>query len=124
LNNNNNTLIYTHPLHRPPVRTIRSNNFFIIYRFGNAFILPDALSRRDQDLPKNFDDERFQAKTFQIFEDTSAAKENRGKRLIITFIELLISEADFVRIYATWITSEDGNNDFNEQKAKRIIQQY
>jgi hypothetical protein len=27
LNNNNNTFAYTHPLHRPPVRTIRSNNY-------------------------------------------------------------------------------------------------
>jgi hypothetical protein len=100
------------------------NQPFIIHRSGNASILPDALSQREQDLPKNLDNERLQARIFQIFENTSATEGNGGRRFVTTPIESLTNEADPVRIYATWVTGGDGNDDLDEQKAKKIIQQY
>jgi hypothetical protein len=98
-------------------------NFVIIYKSEKAFIFPDALFRRNQNLPKNLNNERLQARIFQIFEDTSIIKENDEKRLVIMSIQPLTNEADFVRIYVIWIISENGNDDLDEQKANKIIQQ-
>jgi hypothetical protein len=98
-------------------------NFVIIHKSEKAFILPDALSRRNQDLPKNLDNERLQARILQLFEDTSAAKGDGERRLLTMPIQPLTDEADPVRIYATWVTSGNSNDDLNEQKTNEIIQQ-
>ncbi|KAF4475965.1 Transposon Tf2-8 polyprotein [Colletotrichum fructicola Nara gc5] len=43
-------------------------NFRIVHRPGKEAVVPDALSRRDQDLPKDADDERLRARYQQLLE--------------------------------------------------------
>jgi hypothetical protein len=41
-------------------------NFSLKYRPGKQAVIPDALSRREQDIPQNADDERLTGRCFQL----------------------------------------------------------
>ncbi|EFZ04205.2 Pol [Metarhizium robertsii ARSEF 23] len=49
-------------------------NFVIRYRPGRQAIVPDALSRREQDMPEGLDDERLQGRRMQLLQPVKGMK--------------------------------------------------
>jgi predicted aspartyl protease len=76
-------------------------NFAIFHRPGKEAIIPDTLSRRDQDLPKDITDERLQARFYQLFQ-----QHNNALKLAT------------IRISAGWVTGGDNDQDFDEEANK------
>ncbi|MDA4133781.1 MAG: ribonuclease H family protein, partial [Thaumarchaeota archaeon] len=54
-------------------------NFKLDYRPGSECVVPDALSRREQDLPRGMDDEREQGRVIQMIPDSAIPEEARGQ---------------------------------------------
>jgi hypothetical protein len=54
--------------------TLSRYNFVIRYRPGKQAIVPDALSRRDQDMPAGIDDERIQGRKMQLLQPLKGMK--------------------------------------------------
>lgn len=87
--------------------------FKIVHQPGAKAIVPDALSRRDQDLPKGLDDERLQGRLHQLLTD-------KGGTLIMNTMTTLFDtpEVHHIRIGATWVMGGDRDQEGDEEPIK------
>ena len=61
------------------------HNFTLKYRPGKQAVVPDALSRREQDMPQSTEDERLTGRCFQLLKAARgrALRVNRGTALVV-----------------------------------------
>lgn len=87
--------------------------FRIVHQPGAKAVVPDALSRRDQDLPKGLDDPRLSGRHHQMFNYT-------GGRLSLNRLSTILCTPPThrVRIGATWVLGGDKDQDHDEEPEK------
>lgn len=87
--------------------------FTIAHQPGKEAVVPDALSRRDQDLPKNLGDERLQGRFHQLL------AKNNGILSLSSMSTMLESPvARRVRVGAAWVLGGDRDQDHDEEPDK------
>jgi predicted aspartyl protease len=88
-------------------------DFVMVYRPGKEAVIPDSLSRRDQDLPKDITDERLQTRYQQMLQ-----KNGDVIKLVKLGTWWTCPSPHKVRIAAGWITGGDGDQDSDEEADK------
>jgi transposase InsO family protein len=84
--------------------------FKIAHQPGKKAVVPDALSRRDQDLPKNLDDKRLQGRFHQLLtEENGVLSINSMATLFET------PRTHHIRIGATWVLGGDKDQAGDEE---------
>lgn len=97
-------------------------NLVMIHRPGKSAVVPDALSRRDQDLPKNLEDGRLQARVFQMLQKSSfATSQGTMDKVTVRTARASLCDVDPIRVTATWVTGGDGDDALDEEEAKAVI---
>jgi hypothetical protein len=87
--------------------------FKIVHQPGTKAVVPDALSRKNQDLPKGLDDERLQGRFHQLLNSKKGA-------LLLNSLST-ISETPIiyhVRIGAIWVIGGNENQKENEKPSR------
>lgn len=87
--------------------------FKIIHQPGSCAVVPDALSRRDQDLPKGLEDERLQGRFHQLLS-------NKGDVISLNNISTLLEtpETHHIRIAAGWVIGGDRDQEIDAEPIK------
>jgi transposase InsO family protein len=90
--------------------------FKIVHQPGKKAVVPDALSRRDQDLPKDLDDERLQGRFHQLLA-------NRDGVLSLNHVTTILEapKIHHTRVGATWVLGGDKDQAGDEEPDKDDI---